>query len=255
MAFNPVASMDHGSVTAACSTCHLTGAQLGSAPLKPTTGSHTGTTDTCDDCHNTVAFNPVALMDHGSVTAACSTCHLTGAQLGSAPIKPTTGPHTGTTNTCDDCHNTIAFIPVTSMDHGSVTATCSTCHLTGAQLDAAPVKPTSGDHLNTTDNCTSCHNTVAFAPVAMIDHTETTGTCSGCHAVAGTFGAPQRTTTQHGFVTDSCEDCHQTTSFFFPTTCMDHTQLTTGTCSNCHGAAINDWGAPASTAGTQPICP
>ena len=158
VSFASVAAFDHGGVVAACSTCHLVGSQLGSAPTKPTTGSHTGTTDTCDDCHNTVAFNPVASMDHGSVTAACSTCHLTGAQLGSAPLKPTTGPHTGTTNTCDDCHNTVAFNPVALMDHGSVTAACSTCHLTGAQLGSAPIKPTTGPHTGTTNTCDDCHN-------------------------------------------------------------------------------------------------
>ncbi len=52
-----------------CSSCHEGTISTGKSAI------HINSSDTCDDCHNSSAWSPVAQMDHGSVIGNCNSCH------------------------------------------------------------------------------------------------------------------------------------------------------------------------------------
>jgi len=62
-------------------------------------------------------------FNHATVAAtACVTCHSAASGSG----KPTS--HLATSNTCQSCHTTLAWLPVRAVDHTQVTGTCVSCH-------------------------------------------------------------------------------------------------------------------------------
>ena len=129
--------------TTSCESCHIRGIFKGTprncdgchngsiAPGKSVT--HISSLNSCNDCHGTLAWKPVAQMDHGSVIGTCASCH-DGDQ---------SGAHINTDGTCDSCHNSTAWSPVAQMDHGSVIGTCDSCH----------VGDKSATHINSADTC------------------------------------------------------------------------------------------------------
>jgi hypothetical protein len=90
-------------------------------------------------------------MDHGSITAACVTCHNGSTAVG----KP--GKHIPSPTICDSCHTTNSFVPA-HMDHGSFTTACFTCH------NGSIEKGKPGDHPSSNNNCEECHTTNSWNP-------------------------------------------------------------------------------------------
>jgi hypothetical protein len=84
----------------------------------------------CEACHSTVAFSPVATMDHFQVIGSCSSCHngaiATGKNAG----------HFVTAQECDLCHTTNQWtphiyrhigLPYEPLDHRDNLG-CTECH-------------------------------------------------------------------------------------------------------------------------------
>lgn len=134
------------------------------------------------------------LLVGGHATAACETCHVGGV-------------FKGTPRNCDGCH------------------------ALGRRIVATP-KSTS--HLVTDAPCDSCHfNTSTFLGARYNHGTATPGQCTTCHNGRTVTGRPS--THNIGFMlTNSCDNCHRTYSFF-PAS-WNHVGVTPGSCENagCH---------------------
>jgi hypothetical protein len=155
-------------------------------------------------------------FDHGSVLGtACVTCH-SGASGGGKPPG-----HIATSNACQSCHTTLAWLPVVRVDHTQVLGSCASCH----NGITAPGKPSS--HLPTTAACETCHTTNAWAP-ARFDHAAVTAhSCTTCHNGLRAAGLPRA----HIPTTLSCDSCHGTLAW--SPVKVDHAHLT-ATCASCH---------------------
>jgi hypothetical protein len=97
------------------------------------------------------------VVDHLEVLGTCAACH-NGT---TAPGK--TANHIPSTATCDDCHNTNAWIPAV-MDHNAGLGTCSGCH-DGVRAIGKP-----NGHFITTVECDQCHTTNGWVPVLAFRH-------------------------------------------------------------------------------------
>ncbi|MDH5232084.1 MAG: hypothetical protein OEY38_18625, partial [Gammaproteobacteria bacterium] len=60
--------------------------------------------------------------------------------------------HILSTDICEACHSTTAWVPVITVDHNEVLGTCETCHPAPADHVAAGV----------TAACESCHSTITW---------------------------------------------------------------------------------------------
>ena len=80
----------------------------------------------CDRCHANGTFQ--------GTPVDCVGCH---SQYGSvlATAKPMN--HMSSSDTCDDCHTTSAWMPVSFVDHTDVTGSCGSCH-NGVQAAGKP---------------------------------------------------------------------------------------------------------------------
>jgi hypothetical protein len=117
----------------------------------------------------------------GVAPGSCTSCHRPG---GSASALP--GGHLPTSLSCDACHRTTAWLPVTYAHAGVGPGHCASCHA-GAGKWATP-KPAA--HFLTSRSCDVCHHgTSNWLPV-MYDH------------------RTPRYRPQVGFV--RCVDCHTT---------------------------------------------
>jgi hypothetical protein len=163
-----------------------------------------------------------APFNHATVAGtACVTCHSAASGSG----KPAT--HIATSNNCQSCHTTLAWLPVRAVDHTQVTGTCVSCH-NGA---IAMGKPSS--HLPTSAGCASCHTTNAWTP-ARFDHLGVAAhTCTTCHNSVRAIGMPRT----HIPTTQQCDVCHGTLAW--KPARIDHSTFTSG-CATCHnnGGAV-----------------
>lgn len=227
------ASFNHTAATppvaGRCATCHNGTAALG----KPT--NHIPTTAQCDVCHsNFTAFNP-GVMSHtgttGPVAAGnCISCHSGTYIAVNAQAKGVT--HIATTQSCDVCHTTAAWTPVSFSHTGVLPGTCATCHNGTTALG----KP--ANHIPTTAQCDACHsNFTAFAPGVM-NHSATSGplaagNCATCHS--GTFVSvnAQVKPATHVSTTAQCDTCHNSTTSW-ATAAFAHDASAIGNCSTCH---------------------
>jgi len=172
--------------------------------------------------------------------ASCASCH-NGT---TAPGKAAT--HIRTLNSCEDCHNTIAWSSVPRVDHGSVLGNCSSCH-NGA---TAPGKPQS--HVLTSAECDTCHSTSNWSSVNF-DHSSASGSCSNCHN--GTT-APGKSP-GHFITALQCDTCHRVNQWL-PSTFVHSSPLYPSghrerfTCNDCHlgNSEANPWLTPS----YQPDC-
>jgi hypothetical protein len=119
-------------VPGSCTSCHRPG---GGASAMP--GGHLPTTLSCDACHRSTAWTPVAYSHAGVGPGHCASCH---AAVGKwATAKP--AGHFLTARSCDVCHHsTSVWLPV-MYDHlsphyhpqkGSVR--CIDCHTTNTEM-------------------------------------------------------------------------------------------------------------------------
>jgi hypothetical protein len=150
---------------------------------------------------------------HPPVSSRCVTCHNGGAgKLAGHPL---------TSENCQSCHTTLAWLPVTRVEHTQVRGTCASCH----NNLAARGKPSR--HLPTSAACESCHTTNAWTP-ARFDHAAVTPhTCSSCHNSVRAIGMPRT----HIPTTQACDTCHGTLAW--KPVKVDHTTLTVA-CASCH---------------------
>ena len=158
-------------------------------------------------------------LDHRRVTGSCVSCHDQASGMG----KPAT--HQATTNRCESCHMTLAWLPVTTVDHTQVSGACVSCHTAGK----ARAKP--GGHLASSNACESCHTTNAWTP-ARVEHGALLSTdCRSCHDSVHAMGKP----VNHVPTTAQCDSCHGTLGW--KPARLDHSAIT-GNCASCHNNAI-----------------
>jgi predicted CXXCH cytochrome family protein len=132
-------------VIGSCVSCHDNVTATGKHP------THITSTDTCDDCHTTVAWLP-ATFDHSNITGNCISCHDGTTATGKSPT------HIQTTDICEDCHSSIAWAPVIVVDHDQVLGSCASCH---NGVTATGKNP---GHFVTAQECNACHNTNVWMP-------------------------------------------------------------------------------------------
>lgn len=207
-----------------CNFCHLPGNRMG-ARVMPT--NHIPTTESCANCHRTIAWIPATFRHGGVAVGSCSTCHNGSKAKG----KP--GNHVPTTRNCDDCHRTTVWTPASFRHISVTTAACSTCH----NGTTAPGKP--ANHVPTTSvdafgGCELCHRTTGWLPTSF-NHAKAnifqgSGTCAQCHN--GTIAQGKTNTLTHNSTTASCDACHRITAW---TPAGNHADNVAGQCDNCHG--------------------
>jgi len=96
----------------------------------------------CEACHTDGVF--------AGTPTTCADCHTQASRIRAAWKPPT---HLLTTDSCDSCHQPIAWVPVARFDHFEVQSTCSSCH---NNMIVAGQHP---QHMPTTAECDACHNT------------------------------------------------------------------------------------------------
>jgi predicted CXXCH cytochrome family protein len=204
-------------------TSGSTGTTRTGTPPTPRTGTTTpalaGTQSGTSPSAAVTAPATAAPFNHASVAGTpCVSCHTAASGAG----KPST--HMATTDACQSCHTTIAWLPVRTVDHTQVIGTCVSCH-DGHTAIGKPAR-----HIATTASCDSCHTTNAWTP-ARFDHGAIAAhTCSSCHNSVQATGKP----VTHIPTTQQCDACHGTLGW--KPVKVDHTGFTTG-CAACHNNA------------------
>jgi len=244
--------------TGDCANCHTTTPPFSASTSKPTGHILVSSSAACTSCHTTGAFNTVVLpMPHTYVQGTCGSCHGQGLSP-SVYVGPFAGPSTlGGTYTAGE----IAFNP--------------------KQIVSSPAIGASGGHIPppSADDCNVCHtSTSAFGPGTAMVHTNITSGCATCHSNGAIWYGVSSTATQlvttggkvlsplhvptTGANNPACEECHSTTVFTsFSGTKVNHTSgafmkytqgssgSSTPTCKSCHGPSGATWyGVSLSTA-------
>ena len=128
---------DHrGVLPGQCVTCH-NGVAARGLPTK-----HLATKVSCDTCHRTTAWKPAQFSHQGVIPGQCITCHASASANGSAGIMATgkPGDHFMTARSCDACHRTQSWLPVTYTHLSPAYApaidkpTCVSCHITNGEI-------------------------------------------------------------------------------------------------------------------------
>lgn len=189
---------------------------------------------TCENCHNTEAFKPVAKFNHATTryplvgmhsSVECVKCHTITTKNGvkfqefaGVPFQNCSSCHADVHQNkfgqnCKQCHSEVSFLTIKSnnnFDHSK----------TNFKLE--------DKHLNVP--CTACHTTNVNAP---LKHDK----CTDCHK-----DYHEQQFMQDGFVTN-CVDCHDTKGFNLTSYSINqHNQTkfildgahTTTSCAKCH---------------------
>ena len=174
-------------------------------------------------------------FDHRRVAGqSCISCHDQASSIGK-PIS-----HLATSNGCENCHSTFAWLPVSRVDHSAVQGKCVSCH-NGTLAAGKPSR-----HFATTDSCDSCHTTNSWTP-ARFDHAAATLTnCASCHDGVRAIGKP----TTHIPTSSDCASCHATLAWM-PVK-LDHSRLLSN-CASCHNGT-RATGQPSTHMVTQRDC-
>jgi hypothetical protein len=159
-------------------------------------------------------------FDHRRVASAtCVSCHGAGSGIG----KPAS--HIATTDSCESCHTTLAWLPVTRVDHLQVRGACATCH------NGTVASGKGSNHIVSGSDCETCHTSNAWTP-ARFDHASVAPhTCRTCHDGLHASGLP----VNHVPTTAQCDTCHGTLSW--KPAKLDHTTLT-ASCASCHNNSV-----------------
>jgi len=199
-AWTPVAaqSVDHIEIinVDSCIACHNGAVASGTAGIH--TDANFQTSDNCGACHTVgsawmpvasndvdTKFAPVLQVDHNEInlTGGCIQCHDGTTAIGKD------ADHANTSNTCDACHNTNAFIPVANVDHGEVIGTCSACH------NGVIAKGQGSRHFVYTGlECDACHNETRWSISSTYAH--------------GLAGVDEYLRPDHRFGNINCRTCH-----------------------------------------------
>ena len=186
-------------------------------------------------------FAPAFTVDHTQVLGTCGSCHDGVTATGKHPA------HIASSNNCDDCHTTIAWLPA-NFDHVNIVDNCFGCH---NGTDATGKGPA---HVQTTNVCEDCHSTNLWVPATTVDHNHVLGSCASCHN--GTTATGQNP--GHFNTTQDCGLCHSPIAWI-PAD-FSHTGLTyepldhrgNFLCTTCHTSNTEAvrWSSP----GYQPTC-
>ena len=170
----------------------------------------------CETCHVNAVFK--------GTPRDCSACHGVGTSV-RATAKANN--HILSSDRCDACHNTNAWVPAVSFDHVEVRGSCSTCH---NNVQAQGMGP---GHIQTNLECNVCHSTISWAG-AVFNHAGVTGNCASCHNGISATGLPPTHIPTGGA---PCESCHSPTNFTDWTgATMNHTVVSSMPCAACHEA-------------------
>ena len=146
---------------------------------------------------------------------ACLSCHGPTSGIG----KPAS--HIATSDSCESCHMTAAWLPVTRVDHMQAKGSCVSCH------NGTAAKGRGSKHITSGDSCETCHTTNAWTP-AHFDHIGVAAhTCTTCHDALHATGLPAN----HVPTSAQCDTCHGTLGW--KPARLDHTKLT-ASCATCH---------------------
>ena len=236
-----------------CLSCHNPSSGSG----KP--ADHLASSNSCESCHTTLSWLPVARVDHTQVSGTCASCHNGARARGKA------ASHVASNSSCENCHTTIAWTPA-RFDHlGVAPRTCLGCH-DGVHALGLPV-----NHVPTAQQCDTCHGTLAWKP-AKLDHSTLTASCATCHnnAIAlgvsvGHLGTVRDCATCHSYpdwsvvsfkhgslaypgehkVTLACTTCHTGNTDQIPYA----SPADAGTCAGCHAKDFKPAAHPKVTGG------
>jgi hypothetical protein len=217
------------------SGCHTSRDKRQARPAAAARGSTTATSGAAAATTTAKSAQPPGPPQRALVarTAAAPAAGLPGSAA-----KPS--DHMPTTNSCQSCHTSIAWLPVKTVDHTQVVGTCSTCH-DGRFAIAKPVR-----HIASNNKCESCHTTNAWMP-ARFDHSAVAPhTCVTCHNAVRAIGMPRN----HIPTTQQCDTCHGTLAW--TPAKLDHSTIRSG-CQSCHNNT-NAVGKPASHMALQRDC-
>jgi hypothetical protein len=159
-------------------------------------------------------------FDHRRVVGtACLSCHGPTSGMG----KPST--HIAATDGCENCHVTVAWLPVTRVDHLQVKGRCVSCH------NGTVAAGRGSKHIVSSDRCETCHTSNAWTP-ARFDHASVAAhTCKSCHDSLHAMGLP----VNHIPTAAQCDTCHGTLGW--KPAKLDHGTLTAA-CASCHNNNI-----------------
>jgi hypothetical protein len=165
---------------------------------------------------------------------ACVSCHGPASGIGK------TVTHIATTDNCESCHTTLAWLPVSRVDHLQVKGTCASCH------NGTVARTKGANHIASGSTCETCHTTNAWTP-ARFDHVAVVAhTCKSCHDSLHALGLP----VNHVPTSAQCDTCHGTLGW--KPAKLDHTTLT-ARCATCHNNNIA-LGVTAAHMSTQRDC-
>ena len=234
----------HIPTTMACDSCHRTVGWTGAAfkhlgvaagtcvtchngiQARGKSAGHVVTTASCDSCHRVGTPNWLLVTtgyNHaGVVPGTCATCHNGTQARGKAAT------HVPTTQACDTCHRTTAWIPATFSHAGVTPGSCATCH------NGTTARGKAATHVPTTQACDTCHRTTAWIP-ATFSHTGIVSGCAACHNNTTAVGKPAN----HIPATVGCETCHKSTTAFTGARYHNSVVATPGQCNTCHERGMN----------------
>jgi hypothetical protein len=246
----------HPSTMSGCATCH----NGSTARAKPGNAIHTfSNIPTCETCHRNTSSFLTATFSHTAVAPrGCTNCH----NGSNPPAMGKSGTHMTTTESCDVCHRTSAWLPALigntlPANHRPIppSTTCSSCHVGGSSVFTHPSttsgcttchngstargQPANAIHMNSNiTTCESCHRNTSSFTVATFTHSAVTPNgCANCHNGSNPPAVGKKGT--HFVTTRACDACHTTTAWS-PTTRYTHstpyyrTHNSGVTCTNCH---------------------
>ena len=199
------------------SGCHSTRDKYAARRAAAATATQKGgATATSPALSATASLGSAAGFNHRRVAGtACVSCHGPTSGIG------TPASHIATSDRCESCHMTIAWLPVTRVDHTQVQGSCVSCH------NGVATTGKTRNHIVSSDSCETCHTTNAWSP-ARFDHIGVAAhTCKSCHDSIHATGMPAN----HVLTSAQCDTCHGTLGW--KPARLDHTTLTAA-CVSCH---------------------
>lgn len=210
-----------------CASCHNLLTNTG-AVVK--SSAHIQSSNDCETCHSTLAWDDVRRVNHMAVLGNCNSCHFAGSTSGGPPA---TSIHTGAIagiSDCIACHRTSTWVSVHFNHTANMgTKTCDQCH-DGTNATGTP----GSSHASYPSDCSLCHNTHSW----NFNHSGFSGVCSTCHNGTIATGKPG----DHFVTALECNSCHSTRAWIpasfghsDPSYPPDHGW--SSSCSRCHSGA------------------
>jgi len=182
-----------------CARCHsLSGRIKASAP----TSQHIRVIGECEACHTPTVWTDVFRVDHIAVIGSCQSCHNGVVAEGKNP------GHVVSSDTCDDCHNTITWVGA-RYNHAGITGNCIRCH------NGTIAEGKNPGHILSLQTCEDCHNTSRWSS-ARVNHAAVIGTCFSCHNGSIAEGKNP----DHCPSVNACELCHNTQAWVPASPCL-----------------------------------